>query len=376
MNVKLWCYQALKYINKRRLNFQRQVILKLTDESQKQIRYFPKKISSALLITSNDRYGDALFVLGLAKKLNDFGIRVSIATLNDAVAVFKYNHCVSNIISFEAVDSITNLNFDIAVDLEYLGIRKWRLRLPLLKKISCYKITTSSYCKNLNLFDEYIDYSKTSHVGKRLALIYQKLTSDNAIDVIFPYIDLTAVKYTEFPDCFDNGKKIIYLNAKAGDKDRWFSDEQLLALSNVFEQYKDRVAVFVNPSSPKVVEKLNKSYCHILKKIDFKKFCLFISHCNLVVTPDTSVTHIAGCFNIPTFVVFPPNDRDYYHKYSAAEVWGALTDDSITVTTDDKNLIIDPYGFGYSNLKVRPINTIDKTWLAQKLDNYLHCLSL
>lgn len=53
--------------------------------------------------------------------------------------------------------------------------------------------------------------------------------------------------------------------------------------------------------------------------------CKLIARCSLIITPDTSIVHVASALNIPVVAMYRNNDREYY-KYTMLETWGPLSD--------------------------------------------------
>ncbi|MCG5031356.1 hypothetical protein MAF45_07875 [Mesosutterella sp. OilRF-GAM-744-9] len=372
-NFELWLCQLLKYINKKRLFFFRKIRLFFSDNFHRINHSFKAPATSVLLITVNERFGDELYVKGLAYSLSKCGIDVSIATLSSVSPRFITLPFISYVFvldSFKDLKYLKTKKFSVAVDLEYINCRHWRERQPLLNNLDCYTITTSELCSSLNLFDDFISYRAVPHISQRLNLIYKRLTLDLSLSKISPYIDFSSDDYCWAKNFIKNinSKRVIYFNTVAGDNDRWFSIRQIHSMIQSIAKF-NNYNVILNSSFFDQRE-LPKNY-YLLPKISFPKLCALIKFCSVVITPDTSVTHIANAFNIPSFVVFPPNDRDYFHEYSAAQAWGSFSDHSVTLTTDDDNLIIDPFGFGYPNRKARPLNTVDSTYLCSNLERFL-----
>lgn len=368
----LWFKLLFKFLNKRRLFFSRKIKLKLTDRPQR-INYILKDpIQSIILITTSEHFGDSAYILGLACSLAKRNIHVTIASLPCMENFFKSVDLIDVYILEKHTFNSKKfpLNFDAAVDLEYLNCSFWNYRQPLLKKLRCYSVTTSEICADLNLFNKYISYRSVPHVSERLALVYSFITKDKSANKIFPYFPCSESDLTwasNFISFFKN-KKIFYFNTVAGDDDRCFSKSQILSMIASFNTIKD--AIIILNSNVTHNSKLPNNVV-VLPKISFNKLTALIKLCKAVITPDTSITHIASFYNIPTFVVFPPNDRDFFHEYSAAQAWGALSECSVTLTPDDADLIIDPFGFGYPNRKARALATVDCTYLCNQLRIFL-----
>jgi ADP-heptose:LPS heptosyltransferase len=371
MNRTLWLQQALKYLNKRRLYNQRLFALKLTDRASKEVYAAPDKPKRVLLISADDHFGNALFTLGLSKQLFLQGVSVYLAAMPELVKIFSGQSYIKQFYNLSQDESIRDLSvkkFDAVIDLEYVHAKFWKYRLQALKRIHAYSITTSELCSHLNFYNKYISYTDCAHVSARLAKIYNFLRFDR-VDAIFPYLELSQDDM-QWADQFLPDKKIIYLNCRAGDLDRWFSIAQAKEILEAVVPFRNCFIVF-NPPKNYPTDNLPPNV-KILDKVSFFQLAALVRRSAFVITPDTSVTHLASIYNIPTFVVFPPNDRDFYHNFAASEVWGALADSSVTLNTDDPDLIVDPYNFGYPNRKTRPVSAIDIEKILNPLVEFLH----
>jgi ADP-heptose:LPS heptosyltransferase len=371
MSIGLWVYQACKFINKLRLRYQRLLFLKITDKKKRENYPRPVNPKSVLLISVNTRFGDALYTLGLAKVIKSSGSFVAIAAFPEFLNNFNnqdYVDAFFNLKNVESLKETVKYKFDAIVDLEYVNAKHWKYRRRLLSFLHAFSITTSDLCRSLNFYNDYLPFRNFSHISLRYACIYNYLFS-RKINKVSPFIRVDTSIVHDVKNNINN-KNFVYLNCRAGDRDRCFSNEQALAFLEMI-QNSGNFQIIINPPNNFPTQTLSPNI-KILPRISFFQLAAMVSMMTFVVTPDTSVTHLAAVYNIPTFVVFPPNDRDFYHEYSASEVWGAMSDHSFTVKSDDPGLVIDPYGFGYPNKKTKPISSVDTSFLRNCFINYIN----
>lgn len=329
-------------------------------------RTLPGKQHSVLLVTTSRGIGDSLYVMGLAKLLRERGITVYVAALHEHGPLYERSKLFEDVYEL-GVDDCPNLPFSAVVDLEYVNVNHWRLRRDFLKGSNGCRITTSPICRKIPFYDAYVDYSQTAHISERLALVAQTLLRDSSIRRILPHVvtdDASEREAQAFLDELPEGKPILYFNTRAGDDDRWFGKTQTMSmLAHVTARY-DVTTVLLAPDDdpryflfPGVVR---------LKSMSFPGFCSFLRRVGFVVTPDTSVTHVAAAFDIPCMTVFPPNDRDYFKEYGAWEAWGALSSVSTTIHPDAPDLAVDRFGF--ANRLPKPAVSIPSHMLIGALD--------
>lgn len=311
--------QSVKFLNRLRLNFQRHVFLLVTDRRIHENYSLPVVPCPIVLISVNDRYGDLLYTIGLALALKKANYSVSIAVLPSAYPKIRNQSWLDGIYILgnkQSLDELIGKHIKIAVDMEYVNAKFWRYRYPLLKRLHCYTITTSELCKNLNLYNAFISYRSYKHISQRLAAVFNFITSNKiVINRINPFIKLPSVSFN-WQRYIGFYSEIVYVNATAGDQDRYFSDEQVNLIIDVLSPWLSRSnkhVVIIN--SPHHDFKYNHlSNLKVLPNVSFYDLAVLISLAKLVITPDTSVTHLASMYNKPTFVVverqinIPQND--------------------------------------------------------------------
>lgn len=293
------CYNALRWLNKKRREATRKLTVSLSMRDGHAKRTLPGKLHSVLLVTTSRGIGDSLYVMGLAKLLRERGVHMYIAALNEHCALYERSKLFEDVYEL-GVDDCPNLPFSAVVDLEYVNVNHWRLRRDFLKGSNGCRFTTSPFCRTLSFYDDFVDYALVAHISERLALVAQKLLRDSSIERILPHV-VTDEASEEEAEAFLNelpeGKPIVYLNTRAGDDDRWFGKIQTAALlSHVVNRY-DATVVLLAPDDDPCYFKY--SGVVRLKSMSFSGFCSFLRRVRFVATPDTSVTHVAAAFDIP-----------------------------------------------------------------------------
>ena len=360
------CYNALRWLNKKRREATRGLVVSYSMRDGHAKRSLPAKLHSVLLVSPSRGIGDSLYAMGLAKVLRERGVLVYAAVLPEHGALYERSNLFESVMKLGA-DACPNLPFSAVVDLEYVNVNHWRLRRDFLKGSNGCRITTSPICRKLPFYDDYVDYSKTAHISERLALVAQTLLRDSSIRRILPHAvtdDASEREAQAFLDALPEGKPILYFNTRAGDDDRWLGGIQTASmLAHITARY-DVTTVLLAPDDdpryfrfPGVVR---------LESMSFPGFCSFLRRVRFVVTPDTSVTHVAAAFDIPCMTVFPPNDRDYFKEYGAWEAWGALSSVSTTLHPDAPDLAVDRFGF--ANRLPKPAVSIPSHMLIGALD--------
>ena len=313
----------LKNLNRRRIRISRMRRISKSDIPYKLSVDRPsvthkKKI---LLIDAMFGLGDALFANGLATKLAQNGNEVTVITLKRTLPIYQYNSQLKNLFNLESGDDVkecATLHYDCAVDLSYVGIDRWNLRINILKQIHTYCLTCSDLAKHANVFHQFIDLSKYEHVSERMAAIYNTLVPEELkCKRIFPRVSLLNDMMPS-----TTGKS-IYVNTVAGEADRCLSNEQISTLIKWFNQQTEFVGYFYLPDEFSSIQETST-----VKKTQPKSFAeamKIVHDCVAVFSPDTSIVHVASGLNKPIFVIYCGQERDYFKQYWMKDVWSPLS---------------------------------------------------
>jgi ADP-heptose:LPS heptosyltransferase len=150
------------------------------------------------------------------------------------------------------------------------------------------------------------------------------------------YTEKQGLKAKEFLSKYSK-RFLIGINLEGAVKGKKISINKFKEICNrLFNLNKNiTIIVITSPDNEKIVKK------NLLKmKLDFvipsysTKSILdasaLISNLNLIITPDTSITHIASTFNIPIITIHEDNIESY-------ELFSPLSDLSRTIFSDSKN---------------------------------------
>lgn len=326
----------VRRVNRKRL-FQRRVRkVQKADLTSRMRRLAPNQIQSVLLIDAQGGWGDSLYVMGLIRALAKAGKAVCIATLPNiknryqtegVTAVFDLSESLSR-------DKCASTKYDIAVDTTYVSLLAWDLRYQLLQKLECYAVACGDVERHSNLYDEYLDLSRRPHQSERMALVCNRiLMREGQLDAILPYFSLDEEKAPEtlsFFQALPQGRKFVYINGLAREKDRCFSTEQMLAIRSEIEKRSDCVGIFL---SAEPIEE--SSVFKALPHFSYQAFAQVLESCCCVVSVDTSAVHLASALGIPTLAFFCGNDRDHYPQYRMEDVWRPLAEGSEYFSDND-----------------------------------------
>ena len=172
--------------------------------------------------------------------------------------------------------------------------------------------------KDWKLFDLSIesgkDFKWTEHITKRyLAYLIKLGLKKENIDISYDIYLKDEKKYEDFFNEIKENKKII-LNPYGASKHKSFNIE---TLENIITCLKDKdIAIILVYFGDKYreLEALEKKYTNVYipKNItNILDTALLIKESDYVITPDTSIVHIASAFNKKMITVYPPKGGKY-----------------------------------------------------------------
>lgn len=324
---------------------------------------------NVLLLSTSKTSGDSLYLMGMGKLLREKGMEVSIACWDALVERYEKSNIFDKVYSLDR-EQYPGAPFSVVVDLECINFNHWDIRKDYLEHTEGYRITTSHLLKDCSFYDEFIDYSLIKHNSERLGKVCQKILNDDSVNKVYPFAKTN--EYSDnvaesFVSAIANGRRIVYVNTRAGHDDRSFSVCQTRAILEVLKKRKEIVVVLL---PPKAKASFSDDAVVLLPDFDFETFCAFIKRCNFVITPDTSVSHVADSFKVPCLTFFGANDRDYYKKYAAWEAWCPIYEKSKTIHPDCENIRIDRWGF--SNCRAEPISAISQDLIVKEITSFVN----
>ncbi len=349
-------FKQFRYWNRKRLREKRIRETLRNDIPCRRFHVNPNPVAKRiLLIDALFGLGDALYAHGLVKALSESGLLVSVATMTRTRHVYARSPYVQKLFVLECAEDLQAAaveTFDIAVDLAYVGLDRWDLRANLLKQLNVWTISCSTMARSANVIDQVVDLSHAVQVGERMNIIYEALTG-KTIGCIPPFILADEIDDLY---CINSTLPIVYVNTIAGEANRCMSQSQIIALENYFNQTRKAIALFYVNQTTNMVETSNVK--RILPKT-INSAAGLISKAQLVITPDTSITHIASAFNKPTIVLYCGDEMDYFQKNEMRDTWAPLAKTSICLTSQKG--IRDTHG-------VLPVSFIPPTQIIESIN--------
>lgn len=317
----------LKALNRRRLFWKRLRVVKKDDLRQRNPLTRPERVKRLLVIDAFPGFGDAVYTNGLLSALARDGLEVSVAARKKMLSVFRSNRALKTTYALESESdrqACLAENFDMVVDLDYNHTHTFPLRMPWLKALRAFAATCSEYGRELNVFHDFIDISRYAHVGERLGLVRAYVLGRGDVEPIRPVFDV--------PEHAPLESKAVYVNTLASQDDRCLSAEQIAQLAAWFREEKRLCGLFYVSD---FVELAEGPWVRRISPESFAEAAAVLKQTVAVITPDTSMVHVAAAFEKPVLALFCGKERDYFPAYAMSETWAPRSEKAMVVKPDE-----------------------------------------
>ena len=281
-------------------------------------------IKSILFLRYDGKIGDmvvnSLMFREIKKVYPD--TKIGVITRGAAIDIIKNNPNVDEIYEYhkdrkkikDLALKIKEEKYDLLIDFSEM----LRVNQMMLINLCGARINIGLDRKDWKLFDLSIesgkDFKWTEHITKRyLAYLIKLGLKKENIDISYDIYLKNEKKYEIFFNKIKENKKLI-LNPYGASKHKSFSIETLENIINYLKD-KDMAIILVyfgdKYEELKFLEKKYK-YVYIPKKIEsILDTAILIKKSDYVISPDTSIVHIASAFNKKMITVYPPKGGKY-----------------------------------------------------------------
>ncbi len=303
-------------------------------------------IKSILFLRYDGKIGDmvvnSLMFREIKKVYPD--IKIGVVARGAAIDIIKDNPNVNKIYEYykdrkkikDLALKIKEEKYDLLIDFSEM----LRVNQMMLINLCGARINIGLDRKDWKLFDLSIesgkDFKWTEHITKRyLAYLIKLGLKKENIDISYDIYLKNEKKYEIFFNKIKENKKLI-LNPYGASKHKSFNIE---TLENIITYLKDKdiaIILVYFGDKYKELEFLEKKYkyVYIPKKIEsILDTAILIKKSDYVISPDTSIVHIASAFNKKMITVYPPKGGKYGVDHL---VWAPKSEYSRVIFCKDK----------------------------------------
>ena len=281
-------------------------------------------IKSILFLRYDGKIGDMVVNSLMFREIKKVypNIKIGVVARGAAIDIIKDNPNVDKIYEYykdrkkikDLALKIKEEKYDLLIDFSEM----LRVNQMMLINLCGARINIGLDRKDWKLFDLSIesgkDFKWTEHITNRyLAYLIKLGLKKESIDISYDIYLKDEKKYETFFYKIKENKKLI-LNPYGASKHKSFNIE---TLENIITYLKDKdIAIILTYFGDKYkeLEFLEKKYkyVYIPKKIEsILDTAILIKKSDYVISPDTSIVHIASAFNKKMITVYPPKGGKY-----------------------------------------------------------------
>ena len=303
-------------------------------------------IKSILFLRYDGKIGDMIVNSLMFREIKKVypDIKIGVVARGAAIDIIKDNPNVDKIYKYykdrkkikDLALKIKEEKYDLLIDFSEM----LRVNQMMLINLCGARINIGLDRKDWELFDLSIesgkDFKWTEHITKRyLAYLIKLGLKKENINISYDIYLKDEKKYEVFFNEIKESKKLI-LNPYGASKHKSFNVE---TLENIITYLKDKdIAIILTYFGDKYkeLEFLEKKYkyVYIPKKIEsILDTAILIKKSDYVISPDTSIVHIASAFNKKMITVYPPKGGKYGVDHL---VWAPKSEYSRVIFCKDK----------------------------------------
>jgi len=303
-------------------------------------------IKSILFLRYDGKIGDMIVNSLMFREIKKVypNIKIGVVARGAAIDIIKNNPNVNKIYEYhkdrkkikDLALKIKEEKYDLLIDFSEM----LRVNQMMLINLCGARINIGLDRKDWKLFDLSIesgkDFKWTEHITKRyLAYLIKLGLKKENIDISYDIYLKNEKKYEIFFNKIKENKKLI-LNPYGASKHKSFSIETLENIINYLKDKDIAIILVYFGDKYKELEFLEKKYkyVYIPKKIEsILDTAILIKKSDYVISPDTSIVHIASTFNKKMITVYPPKGGKYGVDHL---VWAPKSEYSRVIFCKDK----------------------------------------
>jgi len=297
-----------------------------------------------ILVVQVGKIGDMILTTplfsGLKKVFPESEIYVLTSKVNNSIASRDEN--VSGTIIYKKnfisvlrlISKLKQMKFDFWIDTkdEYSSTSKTLLKFGRYDK-------SLGFNTRENLFDislkEFVRGKHTVDINLSPVVYFD---SEAELKQFKPQVSIPEVVSKKYKNIFGGKeRKRILINLSAGAENRYWKTENWLELMHSIDSGND-IYMISDQKDKHLAEKIEKNYKSgnllYLHASNIFEVAEIVKRCDAIVTPDTSIVHLASCFNTPIVSMF-------HNVEWVLQRYAPLSDTSRVIISKDKDSISD-----------------------------------
>lgn len=262
-----------------------------------------EKVKHVLILRLDDKIGDMIVATGLIKVLHENNIKVSVLTGPICKGLLSTSPMIEKCYIYKRRGRLIDVedeSIDLVIDFD--------------------DVVTFERCKLISRFNpsHVIGFNKKHFPMYHTSLAHLEENSHitERHKAIINLMQLPADKYKyHLSECIEakkqvskllhnaNYSRIIAINPLTGADDKDFSVEQTQQIINYIKSYDRNILIILIGQSSKLLAMGIKN-AEMIPDSTINVAVEIVSRCDLVISPDTSIVHMANAFNKPLLAIY------------------------------------------------------------------------
>ncbi|MDC9592822.1 glycosyltransferase family 9 protein [Xenorhabdus sp. IM139775] len=358
-------FKKLREINRRKNYFFKKIrfnIAKIFIDKRRKNEFDSSSIKKILFLRDDNKIGDMIISTPVFKALYQRGFELHVLSGNSNYCVVKNNPYIDKFYFYpDKTKEIIKLGLTLKKESYDLVIDMGE-QLPVIYLLFIRLINSKSVLgfnkEKINIYNKNIKYFQyESHITERYKILMESIGIYNCniqYDLHIPKDtqDKVCDFYSDLP-----GKTTIVINPFAAEERRNLSEEQLMGITSYIHKWYPSINIILVGQR----NKLNTlSYLgeYIINPFgDFLSAVEIIRQSDLVISPDTSIVHVAAAYEKNTIALY---GNDKHGSFVNNYVWGPRNKNAIQLVQKNENsriseipldVILDKISFFLSKLE-------------------------
>jgi ADP-heptose:LPS heptosyltransferase len=318
------------------MSFLKKHLLHLLFDKSGKVPFDPSKIKK-MLILRNDRIGDMIVSTPLLRELKAAypALQIDVAASSVNEAVIRACPHVSNILiwdwgsgldTLKIVLGIRRQRYDVIFSTTNAFSIPWLTRLKLLGAKHLIGFNINKYgtgTQQLGMYDYTVDCNRDRHILESYfsALKNFDLKEVNPRYELFGVEQLPAGPRDFIAELKRRHKGIVCFNYQGSMANRTIASEDAVALCRALaDKYRDHALLVIHPPGDRaraegIVAAVQRDNVRLsFATANILELAALIEQCELVISPDTAVIHLASAYNkkVLGFYINTDNHRWFY----------------------------------------------------------------
>lgn len=294
---------------------------KILWDKQKKTTIDFSSVKSILILRNEGKIGDVIVDTSIIKILSQHNYVIDMLVTSTNDSILKYNKYIRNIyisnkitlndfmkkrthnVSDDILKQLKENNYDLIIDPSMFNVPMHRLKL--LNQISAKNVISFNKKRWLKHYSYSIDFDyNLYHIKESYKLLLNAFNIKNTeINYDIQYPDKIDEEIETYLTTLPNENKTVILNIFAGSDERCLSVAQAKEIEEKLSLLSNKINLIILDYKNEIPSNTFKN-AKIYNPATLQHTISLISKADLIISPDTSIVHIAATYQKPLIAIY------------------------------------------------------------------------